>query len=464
MVTDPKALQKILNTSSDNYSKLPNIRAVSRMLNGKGILWADGEDHKRQRSVLLPGFGSKESKAFLQVFKDCADAICVRWMEIIGNCDGRTVIDITSWLSRGALDSIGQAAFDVQLGTVQDNAHPLAKKYENYLGDIFGLPPAKQIFIQAASKYIPTHIYQWMLDNGSNPRLARARDVKNTVTDVAKELVREKGGALLQGKGNTDIFTLLVKANMDANAKIKLSDEELLAQMRTLLVAGHETTATTMSWILFELARHPKIQSRLRDEIRNTEAIVCARGDSLLKVQDLEAMPYLDAVIKEGLRIHPSAPQSFRIALQDDILPLSKPILTESGDMLNEVHIPKGTEIVISNAAYNRNKDIWGEDAHEFKPERWLDGGMGDRKLPGIGVYSHLMTFSTGARACLGWRFALTEIQAFISTLVGKFEFAMTARADRIVRQPMLAMAPMVEDELNRGVQLPLGVSLAPEI
>lgn len=91
------------------------------------------------------------------------------------------------------------------------------------------------------------------------------------------------------------------------------------------------------------------------------------------------------------------------------------------------------------------------------------------------------MTFSTGARACLGWRFAygpiltkqgsllipsdsLTEIQAFISTLVGKFEFAMTARADRIVRQPMLAMAPMVEDELNRGVQLPLGVSLAPEI
>lgn len=59
-----------------------------------------------------------------------------------------------------------------------------------------------------------------------------------------------------------------------------------------------------MSWILFELARHPKIQSRLRDEIRNTEAIVCARGDSLLKVQDLEAMPYLDAVIKVGVFRH----------------------------------------------------------------------------------------------------------------------------------------------------------------
>ena len=65
-----------------------------------------------------------------------------------------------------------------------------------------------------------------------------------------------------------------------------------------ILVAGHETTSTTISWMLLELARNPKVQSRLRDEIRKTEAIVYARGDSQLKVQDLDAMPYLNAVIK----------------------------------------------------------------------------------------------------------------------------------------------------------------------
>ena len=107
-----------------------------------------------------------------------------------------------------------------------------------------------QIFIQAASKHIPTRIFQWIVDNGPSLRLARAREVKIMVTSVAKELVREKADALLQGKGNQDIFSLLgvlplryslpaslvdylaVKANMDANAKLKLSDEELLAQMR----------------------------------------------------------------------------------------------------------------------------------------------------------------------------------------------------------------------------------------
>ena len=93
-------------------------------------------------------------------------------------------------------------------------------------------------------------------------------------------------------------------------------------------MAGHETTSTTISWVLLELARNPKIQSRLRDEIRKTEAIVYARGNSQLKIQDLDAMPYLNAMIKvlvspwhvpsrftspsqEGLRFHPVAPRVF---------------------------------------------------------------------------------------------------------------------------------------------------------
>jgi len=66
----------------------------------------------------------------------------------------------------------------------------------------------------------------------------------------------------------------------------------------TILVAGHETTSTTMSWLFLELARNPKVQSRLRSEIRKTEAIIHARGDSQLNVKDLDAMPYLNAVIK----------------------------------------------------------------------------------------------------------------------------------------------------------------------
>ena len=160
---------------------------------------------------------------------------------------------------------------------------------------------------------------------------------------------------------------------MDATAKKKLSDEELYAQMRwvplydyltsiiedhvaysTLLLAGHETTATTLAFMLLELARNPKVQSRLRREIRMMDATVKERGNSELTVTDLEGMPYLNAVIKEGLRLHPVEAQTLRIASQDDILPLSKPILTTSGKLIHEVLVPAGTEVVISLAAYNR--------------------------------------------------------------------------------------------------------------
>ncbi|KAG6382154.1 cytochrome P450 [Boletus reticuloceps] len=416
-----------------------------------------GEDHARQRSIMLPGFGSKECKAFLPIFKDCADSLSMKWMDTIesGNSQG-VVINIRDWLLRGAFDAIGR-------GMASPTYYIFAKDLFNFIPvTTFSVCLQQvQLFMQAASKHIPAGIIQWLTDNGPGARLARARDVTNTVTNFAKELVQEKAVALLEGKGNTDAFTLLIKANMDANAKKRLSDEELLAQMRTLLVAGYETTANALSWILLELARNPKVQSRLRDEIRKTEATIRARGEQQLIMSDLEAMPYLSAVIKEGLRFHPPSPLSLRMAGHDDVLPLSKPLLTESGDMINEILVPKGTEIVISICAYNRDRDLWGEDAHEFNPDRWLDGTTDDKKLPGIGMYSNLLTFYSGTQGCIGWRFAVIEMQALLSTLVGKFEFAMTDKAKRIIRQPMIVMAPMIEGELDHGVQMPLVVSLA---
>ncbi|KAF8130331.1 cytochrome P450 [Boletus edulis] len=461
-ISDAKALRKMLNTAGDNYVKLPSENVVKGMISGKGLLWADGEVHKRQKSIVLPGFGSKECKAFLPIFKDCADSISTKWMETIESSNSQgVVINVLDWLSRGALDAVCRAGFDVDFNTIQDDSHPLGRRYRNYFRDLFAVPSAEQIFMQAALRYIPEGIIQWLIDNGPGSRLARAREVTNVVGDLAKEMVQERATALLERKGDMDIFTLLLKANMDANAKKRLSDEELLAQIRTILLAGQESTGTTTSFILLELARNPKMQSMLRDEIRRTEAITRERGSPHLTVTDLEAMPYLNAVLKEGLRFHPIGTSSMRMARDDDILPLSKPVLGVSGEMIHEVRVSKGTEIMISITAYNRDKDLWGEDAHEFKPDRWLDGTMDGKNSPGVGVYSNLMSFFSGPQACIGWRFAMIEMQAFLSTLVGKFEFAMTDKAERIVRMPMFLMGPMVEGEFDRGVQMPLAVSLA---
>ncbi|KAG6333136.1 hypothetical protein ID866_5950 [Astraeus odoratus] len=148
------------------------------------------------------------------------------------------------------------------------------------------------------------------------------------------------------------------------------------------------------------------------------------------------------------------------MAGRDDILPLSQPITTKSGDIMHEVPVPKGTRIIVSVAAYNRDKEIWGDDAHLYNPDRWLEGIAKDKKEIVLGVYANLFTFGGGYRGCLGWRFAVYEIQAFLLEIVSKFEISLTEEAKMIRREHCMMMMPTVEGDVAKGFQLPLAISV----
>lgn len=120
------------------------------------------------------------------------------------------------------------------------------------------------------------------------------------------------------------------------------------------MLAGQETSSNTLSFALYELAMHPHYQEKLRAEIRSMERSIRERGDVTFCSSDFDSMPFLQAVVREVLRFHPAVPHNYRQALKDDILPLSKPLRTLSGKMVNEIHIPKGTRLILSVAAYNR--------------------------------------------------------------------------------------------------------------
>ncbi|OAX35978.1 cytochrome P450 [Rhizopogon vinicolor AM-OR11-026] len=438
MISDPAALQYIFVKLGYRFPKQRERLAIAKVLNGKGVTWAAGEDHKRQRKVLSPGFGAPESKAFLPLFQGCAESLSNKWMDIITNSKEQSaVLNIPAWLSRATLDAIGQAAFDVRFGSIDNKESALARAYSNMMNDIFGSPSNGQILFREISKYIPDRILQCLTETSNNPRIQRAREVASLATSLAKQMVTDKAEMLLEGKGSRDVFSLLgvctpsfrsstsnrstVKANMDTDAKEKLTEEEL-----------------------------------------ETEAAIHARGDAEFTVTDLDDMTYATAFMKEVLRFHPVVYQVYRCADQDDVLPLSQPITTRFGKVIYELPVPKGTRIVASLAAYNRNKDLWGDDAHVFNPERWINGAANEKKATSIGVYSNLMTFLGGVRACIGWRFAVIEIQAFLTEVVGKFEFALTDQSGRVRREASVVMTPTLEGEIEKGVQLPLRVSVAP--
>jgi cytochrome P450 len=173
------------------------------------------------------------------------------------------------------------------------------------------------------------------------------------------------------------------------------------------MVAGHDTTAATLVWVFYELSRHPEVQVKLREEIKATRS---AAGNNELGVAEFESMTYTIAVIKFGfpyicfnthidvvfnhpretLRFYPIAPHNRRRAGRNELIPLSKPINTISGDVINAIPVRRDQTVIMSFWAYNRIKSLWGEDAEEWNPDRFLESRLADRPKNNLGVYANL--------------------------------------------------------------------------
>ncbi|OBZ67551.1 hypothetical protein A0H81_12337 [Grifola frondosa] len=191
--------------------------------------------------------------------------------------------------------------------------------------------------------------------------------------------------------------------------------------MSTMIFAAMDTTSNALALTLDLLAQHPDVQDKLRKEI------VEARDGRDLPYDELVGLPYLDAVCRETLRLHDPVPLVFRETRNDIVLPLSEPIQGVDGSMMSEIPIPKDTAIMVGVMASNTSKTIWGDDAHEWKPERWLSplpSAVSDAHIPGI--YSHLMTFLGGGRACIGFKFSQLEMKVVLSLLLSNFTFELS--------------------------------------
>ncbi|KAJ7339938.1 cytochrome P450 [Mycena albidolilacea] len=457
LISDPKALH-YMYSSGYNIRKHAVRSEITRLATGEGLAWANNDVHKRQRRVNSPAFGTAEARSYVPIFTAYAN-LATKWKECLG-VDGSTVVNAPNFFTRYFLDVIGEVAFDYRFGAINDEHDPLSTALSS-ITPMLSVPGKSRIFIMGLLEILPVSLIRFFIDYAPFKGFRNGRRVARLAKGIAKELVEEKAEALLAGKSKRDIMSLLVKANASANERANLSETEMLAQMQTIMLAGHETTATTMSWTLFELTKHPDMQAKLRAEIQATESAIHTRGDTEFTAADFESMAYTTAVMKEVLRFHPVSYTSLREAARDEILPLSKPLVTKSGKTIIELPIAKHTVLVVSLAGYNRNKDVFGEDADKFNPERWLDGSLQDKATTKLGVYGNLMTFGSGHRACIGIQHghSVYEYQAFLVELVKNFEFSIDPTlASKIRREASLVMVPTIAGEIELGSQLPVTI------
>lgn len=179
---------------------------------------------------------------------------------------------------------------------------------------------------------------------------------------------------------------------------------------------GHETTSTALTWTLHYLTRYPEVQSKLRAELRDAgmHSAAATPGEGpQLPLDALNALPYLDAIVREILRVAPPVPNTIRESAHDAVVPLAHPLRTDGSTSLV---VPAGTTLFLSVLHANTATELWGDDAGEFRPERWLNGqdGLPKRAREEVTQYAlwgTQLTFLGGPRACVGYRFALNELK-----------------------------------------------------
>jgi len=205
-----------------------------------------------------------------------------------------------------------------------------------------------------------------------------------------------------------------------------------------MLIAGHETTSTSLSWLLYDLAKpqYAHTQTKLREELLS----VLTDTPTL---DALNALPYLDAVVRETMRKNNVVDGTVREASKDAIIPLSRPFVGTDGVERNEIRVVKGDVIYIPISSVNKDKETWGEDAREFKPERWLDGTADHTDRPG--VYSNLLTFLHGVRACIGYRMAIIELKVLLFALIRNIEFELPSPELEIEAKSNVVTRPAVK-------------------
>ncbi|KAK1236103.1 hypothetical protein PQX77_000647 [Marasmius sp. AFHP31] len=459
VISDPRAIRQVYHDAVQDYPEVREIRRITEMMFGKGVLWAIGEDHKRQRRVLSPAFSISHMREFWPLFQTHTTHLADKWDHELQGKDA--TIDVIPWLHKAALDIIGESAFNYQFHALDSKPNELTQtlhQLENQGLDntplttlLVALPRHfTSFFASLQAKYFPTAMDQ---------SCQRYRQLSNEkAQDMMKEAGLESEESVDSGKLERDVLSILVRANRQEDPKKRLSDAEIFAQMSTLIQAGHHTTGYTLAWTLFELSTHPEDQAKVYQEIK--QAREKNRGE--FASSDYDSLSYLTLVLKEVLRLHPVVPNLDREAMKNDVLLLDFPVTSIHGKTVSEVPVYRGQRIRVDMSTYNRLKSVWGADANEWNPARHQRMEPASEKNPTqVGLFANLLTFSGGPKGCIGWRFAFMEIQAIVVGLLERFEFSIVPGLDiePVCPAAMTLVSPSVKGKEEEGAQLPLKIT-----
>ncbi len=393
LITDPEVAREILIEKNDQFVKDPIMKRTFVPFAGNGVLTSEGDFWKRQHKLIQPAFHHKRIMSYAETMVEHTLAHMKSWKEGETRQMDRDLMGMT-------LTIVNKTLLDADVSEETERIGEMVNK-------ILEAANAGLNAIVAAPKWMPT------------PTRLHQKRIVAEFDMLIQRIIDERRKS---GEDKGDLLSMLLQARDDDGQS--MSDEQLLDEVRTLILAGHETTASTLTFAMYLLAAHPDVKERLQHEL---DTVLEGRAPTLA---DLPKLTYTDQIIKETLRLYPAAPGVTRAPIAP----------TEVGGAM----IPAGATLQISIYAMHRSARYW-ENPHEFDPERFTPEN--EKRIP-KGAY---LPFSAGPRVCIGNQFALMEARLILATIVGKFDFELPAnyqfKAEQLLTLRAKGGLPMVVRE-----------------
>ncbi|KAJ7938237.1 cytochrome P450 [Mycena leptocephala] len=435
----PEALQQIIVKDWLEYPRPEFMRDVLGLVAGYGLLTITGDEHKQLRKAMNPAFSIPNLMAQTDMYYEPIEGL-VEIMKAQIKAESipqaGKIFPMYEWMGKVTLDIICDTAFGYKTDCLHNPHNELAVAFEKLLQLQSGPNLAKLVAILSIPGASRALRSEWMYRNawlfGKLPVVSEFEKLVGSlhrIRTISAGMLREKTADLSVSPDDMttkkDIMSLLVrarKADLDADPGADaMSDTAMVDQVLTFLAAGHETTATGLSWTLWLLANDPESQRRLREEVTPIY-----EANPRPDYRTVKSLAWLDCVVNESLRVLPPVPLTARVA--------------EKTDYIDGVLVPKGTVITIPIRVINTWKDVWGEDAEEFHPARWL-------ALPkAYNAAFSQFSFIAGPHGCIGKTMAVSEMKAVLVALIANFEFAPAYPGQ--VAHPATAITMKPEDNM----------------
>ena len=389
-LNNPDLIEYVLVTNYQSFIKGEALQ-FNRRIFGNGLLTNDGDSWLQQRHLIQPAFHRDRIESYGDTMVTYAERMMAAWH------DGE-VRDIHLDMMRLGLEIVAKALFNVEVTADRD-------RIAGALNTFMELGSRGRMLLPPILRLLPT------ADNLRYRRAARQLD------DIVYGLIHQRRS---DGEIADDLLSGLLQAQ--GVGRDAMSDEQLRDEVMTLLLAGHETTAVSLSWTWFLLAQYPEVEKKLWSELR-----VVLNGRSP-RVEDLSRLPYTQRVVKEAMRLYPPAWAIVRNSLKDSDL--------------GGYRVPAGATVMMSQWVMHRDPRYY-DQPEQFNPDRWLEG-----RAKGASKFTYF-PFGGGPRTCIGASFATMEGVLVLAAIAQSYQV-------RVVQDCPVEPLPTITLRPRRGIKVVL--------